>query len=212
MTSRNCALLIKSNKEFICNICCCSIDANKIIGLKCNIKKHIFCYECISDWYLEIKNNFHSIKYGNYPFIQMCPICRKNGGLLPNLNNHFISCIHYNSDDINIAQTCGYKIQDNCCMSVGKKIYNHLCKKHFNMEKKEKEYKEKDKEKNEFINNYCKSLNINLSWNKLKVNELRKILIDKEIHTNPTIFKKNELVMILSNKHLHTENILLSKT
>jgi hypothetical protein len=194
MTSRNCALLIKSNKDFKCNICCCSIDTNKIIGLKCNIKKHIFCYECITDWYLEIKNNFYHVKYGNYPFIQMCPICRKNGGLLPNLNNHYISDIHY-INNINILQTCGYKIKDDFCMNVGRNIYNNLCKIHFNMENKKKEHKEKDK----FINSYCKSLNINLSWNKLKVNELRKIIINKEIHSNPKIFKKSDLVMILSN-------------
>ena len=34
-----------TNGEFICNICSLEIESNKIIGLKCNYKKHIFCLE-----------------------------------------------------------------------------------------------------------------------------------------------------------------------
>lgn len=199
----NRALLIKSqnnNNNFICNICSSSIENDKIIGLKCNSKKHIFCYDCIMDWYLEIKNSLHSTKYSNYNFIHMCPICRKNGGLLPNLNNNFISDIHYTFDDNrdNMVQTCGYEIKDkdDYCMCLGKKNYNNLCKKHFKIETQEKNILIK----NDFINSVCTSLYINKSLIKLKVNELRKIVFDKEIHMNPSIFKKNELVMILSNK------------
>ena len=36
------------------------------------------------------------------------------------------------------------KTQDDFCMNVGKNIYNNLCKKHFNMENKQKEHNEKD--------------------------------------------------------------------
>ena len=42
------AYLIKhpnNNNKFICNICSETIDKDKIIGLKCNSKKHIFYKE-----------------------------------------------------------------------------------------------------------------------------------------------------------------------
>jgi hypothetical protein len=73
--------LIKKEDEsnYICNICTDEIDNDKIIGLKCN-SKHIYCYECINDWYKELTNKNN---YGNYSLKTMCPICRKNGGKLP---------------------------------------------------------------------------------------------------------------------------------
>jgi len=119
------------DNKFICNICAIPIKKN-IIGLKCNSKKHIFCYDCINDWYKEIKKNIKC--YGsNYNFIRMCPICRKNGGYLPNLDNKFINQIHYKGD---IIKTCGYKLKgkNDYCMNSGKKCYNNLCKKHYNIE------------------------------------------------------------------------------
>jgi len=141
------ALLINhpnKNNEFICNICSNSIENNKIIGLKCNVKKHVFCYDCISDWYKVIKNSMKSNINCNYNFIRMCPICRRNGGYLPNLNNKFISEIHYSKKNEDIKQTCGYalKSKNNFCMNLGQKCFNNLCKKHFNIELKKIEKNE----------------------------------------------------------------------
>ena len=69
-----------NNNSNICNICSDNIIGNNAIGLKCNPTKHIFCYECIYDWYKELKKNKYT---NNYSIKNMCPICRKNGGLLP---------------------------------------------------------------------------------------------------------------------------------
>ena len=134
------AYLIKhpnNNNKFICNICSDVIEENKIIGLKCNLKKHIFCYDCIYDWYLVTKKNYNSNINSNYNFIRMCPICRKNGGYLPNLNNNYTKDIHCKTSK-DIVQTCGYKLKgkDDYCMNTGKKCYNNLCKKHYNIELK----------------------------------------------------------------------------
>ena len=39
----------------------------------------------------------------------MCPICRKNGGFLPDLNNESLKNIHYTDEEL--KQTCGYKLK-----------------------------------------------------------------------------------------------------
>ena len=110
-----------------CNICTDKISKNNIIGLKCNFKKHIFCYDCISDWYAEIKNKHSYTK-------NMCPICRKNGGLLPILNEtSFIKNIHYKEDDTDgIRQNCGciLKNKKTICFNMGKKEFNNKCTRH----------------------------------------------------------------------------------
>ena len=139
------------NNRFVCNICSEIIDKNRIIGLKCNVKKHVFCYDCISDWYIETKRNLNTNIRSNYNFVRMCPICRKNGGYLPNLNNNFLKEIHSPMND-EIVQTCGYKLKgkEDYCISMGKKCYNNLCKKHYNVEIKKGNIKE---ENNEIENN-----------------------------------------------------------
>ena len=96
------AIFIKNNNtKYICNICSEQIDNDKIIGLKCNPSKHIFCYNCILDWYKQVskKNNTN---FHNYTQKNMCPICRKNGGLLPSCKDtKFIKGIHYINKEIN---------------------------------------------------------------------------------------------------------------
>jgi hypothetical protein len=124
------------NVKYQCNICSDEIETNKVIGLACNPYKHIFCYDCIYDWYKELKKK----KYGgNYTMLNMCPICRKNGGLLPLVNNTpFIKGLHYISDskksefDIDDNKICGYKLcsKNGFCQSKGNKLFMGLCGKH----------------------------------------------------------------------------------
>ncbi len=145
-----------NNNKFTCNICSELIPNDKIIGLKCNVKKHIFCYDCINDWYIITKKNMNHNLNSNYNFVRMCPICRKNGGYLPNLNDNYIKEVHY-KDKENIIQTCGYKLKtkDDYCMNIGKQCFNNLCKKHFNIEEKKNKkcIKVSRKNINEEINN-----------------------------------------------------------
>lgn len=124
------------NIKHKCNICSDEIEPNKVIGLSCNPSKHIFCYDCIYDWYKELKKK----KYGgNYNMLNMCPICRKNGGLLPLIEKKiFIKGLHYISDskkseiDIDDNKICGYKLcsKNGFCQAKGNKLYAGLCGKH----------------------------------------------------------------------------------
>ena len=82
------ARFIVSDNKYLCNICSDPISKDKIISLKCNPDKHIFCYDCIKEWYCEISNKKkHKHHHENYTIITMCPICRCNGGLLPVYKN-----------------------------------------------------------------------------------------------------------------------------
>ena len=121
------AILIKDDiNTYNCNICTGQIEKNNIIGLKCNFKKHFFCYECIFDWYKEINNK--SIYTKN-----MCPICRKKGGLLPLIKNHtFVKNIHYKDEDGHIVRNCGcfLKNKKNICYVIGKKQFQNKCSRH----------------------------------------------------------------------------------
>ncbi len=132
----------------ICNICSDNIIGDNAIGLKCNPTKHIFCYDCIYDWYKELKKTNYM---NNYTIKNMCPICRKNGGLLP-VNSKFkvIKGIHDtvtnklpvidNTKKIEILDInpnklpfqCGVKLKtkDGYCVAYGKKIYGGFCGKH----------------------------------------------------------------------------------
>ena len=164
-----------NDNKYTCNICSELIPKNRIIGLKCNVKKHIFCYDCINDWYLITKKNMNHNLNSNYNFVRMCPICRKNGGYLPNLNNNYVKDVHYRNNE-NIIQTCGYKLKskDDYCMNIGKQCYNNLCKKHYNVEEKKS------------INNKCikiKRKNIS-NENNDEVDNISKLLKDNKIQTN----------------------------
>jgi hypothetical protein len=139
------AKFIKNDDNtFLCNICAEKIETNNAIGLKCSPKKHIFCYECILDWYKELNKNKNT---NNYTIRNMCPICRKNGGLLP-IHNNFkvIKGIHDIKKDVEpineinklninpdkLSTHCGAKLKtkDGYCMSIGKKQYGGFCGKH----------------------------------------------------------------------------------
>lgn len=169
------------NDKFICNICSSPIREN-IIGLKCNSKKHIFCYECINDWYYEIKDNMKSVKT-NYNFIRMCPICRKNGGYLPCLNTKHINQIHYKGD---IISTCGYKLKgkNDYCMNIGKKCYNNLCKKHYDIDTKKNNLNINDvKLKKSTNKNTCKKVVNDTRTNEL-VEDVTNMLKNHNIFIN----------------------------
>ena len=123
------AILINdSMNSYNCNICTDKIEKNNIIGLKCNFKKHIFCYDCISDWYKEIKYKASYTK-------NMCPICRKNGGLLPVLNDEkFIKNIHYKDDSIRQNCGCLLKNKKKVCFNIGKNDFSNKCVRHKSIE------------------------------------------------------------------------------
>lgn len=67
----------------ICNICTDVINIDDLIVLKCN-NSHVFCYDCIFSWYKLCEKNIG----GYHEYIhRMCPICKKDGGLLPLKND-----------------------------------------------------------------------------------------------------------------------------
>ena len=69
------------NESFLCNICGEDIgDLSKKNILKCN-PQHIFCYDCIYDWYFKNKGNNTSSGGNEYKY-STCPICQKDGGFL----------------------------------------------------------------------------------------------------------------------------------
>ena len=176
-----------NNNKFICNICSDVIDNNKIIGLKCNVKKHVFCFDCINDWYIETKKNMvHNIN-SNYNFCRMCPICRKNGGYLPNLKKKYVKEVHYSKNLDNIVQTCGYQLKNKeYCMNLGQKCYNNLCKKHYNMEVKKGNIKIENQE-------------IENKINRLKIND--------EDNDNNENNENNKNKKIIQNESLKIDNI-----
>ena len=120
--------------KYTCGICTDQIPNGEIISLKCNPSKHIFCYDCISDWYKEIKPKKHS---GNYSTINICPICRKNGGFLPCIKNDtFIKGIHIfnnsgssNNNNNNEIHICNAKLKtkEGYCTAKGNPKYGGLC-------------------------------------------------------------------------------------
>lgn len=108
---------------YTCNICSDDIQPNNAISLICNPEKHIFCYECIYDWFDELKKKLKKKNF-NYYIQNMCPICLKNGGSLPISNK---------IDGIS-SKYCGEKLKtkNSFCKFNGKSIYNGLCHIHFN--------------------------------------------------------------------------------
>ncbi len=68
--------------SFLCNICADDItDLSKKVILKCN-PQHIFCYDCIYEWYFKNKSYTSSSNSGNMYKYATCPICQKDGGFL----------------------------------------------------------------------------------------------------------------------------------
>lgn len=71
-----------------CNICTENIESNQLVTLSCN-PNHYFCYTCIFDWYNTIKYNSSAFSFGGYDNKQCtCPICKKDGDVLPLLPPH----------------------------------------------------------------------------------------------------------------------------
>ena len=75
-----------------CNICTENVENDKLVTLACN-PNHYFCYTCIFDWYNTIKNNVDG--FGSFGIFNVhdnkqctCPICKKDGGILPLLEPH----------------------------------------------------------------------------------------------------------------------------
>lgn len=138
-TNLSFALFVIDKNKHICNICSDEIEEDKVIGLKCDPQKHTFCYTCIVNWYLQV--NMSSIN--NYPIKNMCPICRKNGGLIPVYKDDKpLKNIHYTSSYIKekliiinpnkLAHECGIKFftSNNFCKSIGNSDFSGFCKKH----------------------------------------------------------------------------------
>ena len=123
--------------EHKCNICSEEIPHDKIISLKCNPKKHIFCYDCIYEWYIQLNKKKNT---SNYPILKICPMCRKSGGLLPMYGDiKYIKNIHFVNNnvkkeiEINPEKKpgeCGVKLKtkNGYCTAAGK--YNGFCKTH----------------------------------------------------------------------------------
>lgn len=138
-----------NENKYICNICNENIDNDKIIGLKCNPTKHIFCYECIFDWFKELKFKKNITHHGNYEN-NTCPICRVYCGLLPRHPDYpFVQGLHQKQSEIkkikddymkNIQDTpciCNVKLlsKEGFCKSSGKSEYGGFCGRHKNMKK-----------------------------------------------------------------------------
>lgn len=126
----------ESDKIYSCGICSDNIENDKIISLGCNPTKHIFCYDCISDWFKQIKNKKY-VSSTNYGISNMCPICLTYGGLLPLYkDDFFVKGINYISKPKKILppkvvlDPCGAKLKtkDGFCQAIGR--FNGKCGKH----------------------------------------------------------------------------------
>ena len=124
-----------------CNICLEDIEDDKIVSLICH-PSHIFCYDCIFDWYKEIKSSINT--HNNYSHKNICPICRKNGGFLP-IHSNFtpvkgINILNKTKTSIPIdiinpnkqPHECGAKLKTKSgyCLLLGKSVYGGFCGKH----------------------------------------------------------------------------------
>jgi hypothetical protein len=84
------------SEELLCNICSDPIEGH-VIRLSCEPDKHYFCESCITDWYKKLKEiKYKSMYNPTKEYIQrMCPICRRDGGLLPLYKDtQYIPSIH----------------------------------------------------------------------------------------------------------------------
>ena len=126
--------------NYICSICKENIKNDKIIGLKCNPSKHIFCYDCIFDWYKELKFKKNMTYQGNYEN-NTCPICREYCGLLPRHTDYpYITGIHQKTPIKKVKPVpaekciCNAKLlsKDGFCKLNGKAEFGGLCWRHKN--------------------------------------------------------------------------------
>ena len=121
------------NIKYICNICTEEIANDKVVSLACNPSKHIYCYDCIFDWYNQLKNKPN---ISNYETLKTCPICRKDGGYLPLYGNKYIRGIHGTKcNHIVIENKCNYISNDNHkCSNIGHNRYGGFCYEHKKIE------------------------------------------------------------------------------
>jgi hypothetical protein len=141
------AKFINSDTKHLCNICSDQIETDKVIALKCDPKKHIFCYDCIFEWYYQLNKKKNT---SNYPTVNICPICRKKGGLLPVYGNKKpiknINIMNNQNQNI-LINICGAKLKTKngaVCNKIGKTEYSGLCGIHKNV-----------------FNSVCHEININ---------------------------------------------------
>jgi len=117
----------------ICNICSEEIEENQEVKLVCDPSKHIFCIECITEWYKQIKRLKN---VGNYYTLRMCPICRGYGGYLPFREGQiYIKGIHKSLNQNhtkNEDKICNQKLKtkDGYCTAGGKIEFGGRCGKH----------------------------------------------------------------------------------
>lgn len=103
-----------------CNICCEDIEEDRLVTLKCN-PKHFFCYDCISDWYIQLTklNSSNNEKC-------TCPICKKKGGYLPLLLPHTVKVEYIHIGPLFEPNVC--YVKDCNCMasnSLTSQGFNH---------------------------------------------------------------------------------------
>lgn len=130
-------------ETFLCNICAEDLsDLSKKVVLKCN-PQHIFCYDCIYDWYFKNKKNTNSASSGNMYKYATCPICQKDGGFLTlpegklsieNIHFPILSlyvykqCICVNKENNGIYFPCNSSASNTLSVSPDKLL--HLCYNH----------------------------------------------------------------------------------
>ncbi len=88
--------MMEEKEELLCNICTDPIEGH-VIRLTCDPEKHYFCESCITDWYKKLKEiKYKSMYNTSNEYIQrMCPVCRRDGGLLPHYKDtQYIPSIH----------------------------------------------------------------------------------------------------------------------
>ena len=121
------------NIIYTCNICTEEIANDKIVSLACDPSKHIFCYDCIFDWYSQLKNKPN---ISNYETFKICPMCRKDGGYLPLYGNKYIRGIHGTKvNQIIVEKKCGFKLDNEIiCDKIGHKNYGGFCYEHKTVE------------------------------------------------------------------------------
>ena len=150
-------------ESYTCNICCEEFTEKKVI-LACN-PKHIFCYDCILDWYKKksgvVGDSYSSYgsSNGNGGEDRTCPICRKDGGFLkipPELANqnklpgiHIekainfktnpyakCDCINHNSYDVVFPCASSVYCAIQCYDGEYKTKIIHICWHHYHVARK----------------------------------------------------------------------------
>ena len=129
----------------ICNICMSPIEG-ELVRLKCN-DTHFFCNSCIMDWYIELKGMKYKKMYDsvNEYRMRMCPICRKDGGLLPLFRlDDYVPSVHEKKlykkkkkieKNVVEKKMCNHELlKGKRCMRTGSEKYGWKCFQHQKVE------------------------------------------------------------------------------